>query len=294
MHPARVQEVFVESANGERYREGPNPEEARVRTDQPLGDHGDEIRVGDEVERLEVVGDGQGDVPAPAFLPEPGIDRVLPVLSSHDRHVPRLEEERGGQGSPQKAMAAAYGARIPIREEPLLVEAFVGSGQARDDDIQAAPGFEGIARALAPGLELETDPRRVASKLLEERGQEKIACVVRDGKAESARALPRLERLGDEQVADPGESVLDGLPKGLRTGGELHPRARADEQGVAQQGPKPLEGVAHRGLGTRDALGRFSDARRRQEGVEGHQEIQIDGGEIHWVHDLDKVHRFRE
>jgi len=66
----------------------------------------------------------------------------------------------------------------------------------------------------------------------------------------------------------------------LRPGGRVHGRARSNQQIVVEQQPQRGEAMAHRGLLHAQPRGRTRDATLLHEGVEGHQEVQVERPQI--------------
>ena len=71
--------------------------------------------------------------------------------------------------------------------------------------------------------------------------------------------------------------------------GRHHALRRPEEDRVAQQAPEPAQPVTHRRWREVEPLRRAADVALPQDGLEEHQEIQVDPGEVSFVQHLGEI-----
>src|SRR5262249_21222288 len=95
------------------------------------------------------------------------------------------------------------------------------------------------------------------------------------------RAGRWMESIGNEQASN----LIERLPKrssqraGARS--QFHAAARADQQGIADQVAKALQGVARGGLRQSNPRCCAANVGLGDQRIEGHEQVQIERGEIH-------------
>ena len=85
-----------------------------------------------------------------------------------------------------------------------------------------------------------------------------------------------IERARLQHRADAGKGVAEGWPQLLGAGGERVAARSLDEQRVGEQAAQPPERAARRRLANPEPLRRTGDVPLLEQGVEHHEEVQID------------------
>jgi len=139
----------------------------------------------------------------------------------------------------------------------------------------------------------QLDARRLAPEVRDEARQDELLDEVVGLEAEGAVARPRIEGQPlPQQRVGVGQQAAEGLRQLLRARGGHHPAAGAHEQLVAEQRPETPEGAAHGRLCQADAGRRAGDVALDQEGVEGHQQVQVHPSEMIYNHESHHINAF--
>ena len=97
------------------------------------------------------------------------------------------------------------------------------------------------------------------------------------------RGWIEIRRRGDDAL-DAAQQRADVLDQGQGERARLHPAANLDQQRVTNLLAQSRQGVADRRLGPPEPFRRQGDAAQIHQGFESDQEIQVDTGEINFVH----------
>ena len=102
---------------------------------------------------------------------------------------------------------------------------------------------------------------------------------------EDALGARRIEcRVAGDGLFDLGERVADALRQRFGARGGDHVVAAAHEQLVPERVAQPIEGVADRRLAQPDHVAGPRHAALLHQRVEGLEQVEIEGGEIHVAH----------
>lgn len=143
----------------------------------------------------------------------------------------------------------------------------------------------GLVLRLAGHQRVEVDPhpRRLLGQHAQERLDEHRHRVVRHHHGEPLTALGGIELPGQgEGFLGLAQGVLDHREEALGERGELVVAAHAHEQLVVEvPHAQPGQGAAHRGLAGGQPYARVRDIPVLEQGLQGNQQIEVDGSETH-------------
>ena len=98
-----------------------------------------------------------------------------------------------------------------------------------------------------------------------------------------ARRWIEIRRRRDDAL-DAAQQRTDVLDQGQGERARLHPAANLDQQRIADLFAQARQGMTDRRLGPPETFRRQSDAAQIHQRFESDQEIQVDTGEINFVH----------
>ena len=109
-----VQQVFVKSSDVQWHRQHIETEYCGVRTDEALWDDGDEVRLGHDMQCLQVVRNSQHYLSSVALFMKPSIDGILPEFASNDRNVLHSKKGRQATNLARNRVATSHHAGIAV------------------------------------------------------------------------------------------------------------------------------------------------------------------------------------
>ena len=117
---------------------------------------------------------------------------------------------------------------------------------------------------------------------------------IRHHQAKLPLAAHGIEIIGNEQAAHLVERLRQRPAQRLGPRRQLHPRAGANQQRIAEHLAQPLQRVAGGRLGQADPHRRPADIGFPQQGIERHQQIEIERSQIHDVNIYHVHYRLEE
>jgi hypothetical protein len=116
-----MKQIFVKSSYVQWNCQHLEVEGRGVRPDEPLWDHGDQIRLRYDMQSLGVVRNAEHHLSL-AALPKPCIHRIFGELASNDRNMPGFQKHLGLSNLACDRMAASRCARVAICKQALLMK----------------------------------------------------------------------------------------------------------------------------------------------------------------------------
>ena len=211
------------------------------------------------------------------FDAQPAVDQVLVLAADDDGDVARLQEDLAPGEFCADGMAAPHRERVAVGIEQLAVKSLEGVAD-RDHEIDGARELRAEDRRPPPRHDVEPDVRRGLRNLRHQRRHQELHREIRHHQAKLPLAAGGIEIVGNEQSAHLIERLRQRSTQSLRPRRQFHPRAGANQQGIAEHLAQPLQRMAGGRLRQPDPHRRPADIGFPQQRVERHQQIEIERG----------------
>jgi hypothetical protein len=131
----RVEQEFVECSDIQRHRQHLETEHCGMRADEALRDHGNEIGLGHDMQRLEVVRNRERYVSSVTLFAKPAVHGIFGEFPSNDRNMLHLEKGGRTRNLARNRVAVSHRTGIAIGKELLLIKALEHIRNAGDGEI---------------------------------------------------------------------------------------------------------------------------------------------------------------
>jgi hypothetical protein len=150
-----------------------------------------------------------------------------------------------------------------------------------DHEIEHACELRRHDRRAAPGHDVEPDVRSQRRNSFHQRRDQQLHREIRHHQAKLALAADGIEIVRNEKPAHLIERLRQRPTQRLSARRQFHPRADADQQGIAENVAQPLQGMARGRLRQSDPHGGAADIAFQQEGVERDKKVEVERSQIH-------------
>jgi hypothetical protein len=139
-----MKKVFVKSSNIHRNCYDIEITQACTRANESLRDYGDEARLSDHMQSLQIVRNAQRHVSLITLVPKPPVHRIFVELPSNHRNMLGSEKLPLAKHPTCDRMTASHRTGVAVSKQALLIKALETIGGARDGYIHGTADFEGI------------------------------------------------------------------------------------------------------------------------------------------------------
>jgi hypothetical protein len=111
-----MEEILAESTHIQRDRFHGQVKDRSVRPNQALWNHSDQLRLRYQMERFNVVGDGDSDLTRAPQLLQPGVNRIRGEFLCRDSDVGCFQKRRKVKLFATQAVTCAHDTYVAVRE----------------------------------------------------------------------------------------------------------------------------------------------------------------------------------
>ena len=252
---------------------------------QLAGQHRRQLARRHDMRRLQIVRRGVGDGAVQALFAQPLIDHA-PRLAAMYPEVTQREETRQVQRRVvgKERMPGAYG-QLQCFAHPMAARETRGNFfEASEHQVQLTLIQRLAGQGRAQVMDFDADARRQTAKLLDQARHANQLDVVGHGNVEPLLAARRLENFaGAQALFDLLQRRPDRPGQRLRPGRWLHGATDAHQQRIVEQYAQAIERITHRRLAQGQTFRRAGNIAFAQQRVQHAQQVEVEGGDIHWV-----------
>lgn len=168
----RVQQIFGKGSNVQRNRYDFEIESLGPRPDEPLGDDREQVRLRDDMQSLQILGNAQYHVSLATIPAQPGVQRIFGEFRTHHRDMCGSQKSLSVETEIKQRMTAPDRDGVPIDKEALLVEALEAIGNARDRKVNGTCQLDWLERTETAGLGSNGYARSLRLQMPQQRRQQ--------------------------------------------------------------------------------------------------------------------------
>ncbi len=238
-----------------------------------------------DMRRLQIVRRGVSNGAAQALFAQPLVDHAARLAAMYPEVTQREETRQVQRRVVGKQWMPGTHGQLQRFAHPMAAGETRGNFfEAAEHQVQLAFVQRLAGQGRAQVMDFDTNTRRQPTKLLDQARHANQLDVVGHGNVEPLFAARRLENFaGAQALFDLLQRRPDRPGQRLRPGRWLHGATDAHQQRIVEQHAQPIQRIAHRRLAQGQAFRRAGDVAFTQQRIQHAQQVEVEGGDIHWV-----------